>query len=539
MIRSSLRGACDQAIQKVQTLWIAWSQTPRNDKLKGLNRMRFFILILITALLTACKVGPNYVQPSVEVPARYKEADKYWKVAQPRDDFDRGEWWKIFNDPDLNALEAQVNVSNQSLAAAVAAYEQAEQLVKEARAGLFPTVDLNASVTRQRGSSSFTTTSSSGSPSTPSTSETSPSGVSGGSNSQTNTEYSLSLSGSWVPDIWGNVRRQIEQNQASAEATAAQLAATRLSLQTTLAQDYFQLRVLDLDQKILDDTVAANRRFLDITRKSYQQGVSSLTNIAAAENQLKTSEAAAIDNRINRATFEHAIAVLIGKPPANFSIKPKYTKLKVPQIPLIVPSELLERRPDIAQAERNVAAANAAIGVAVAAYFPNIAINGTYGYQTFSSSKLFDQSALFWSIGPQLAQTLIDGGLRRAQVAAARANYRETVANYRQTVLAAFQNVEDDLVTLRILNEEVVLQKQAADAQELSLKMTLDNYQQGTASMLNVLPSETTYYIAKKTYYDTIARQLVAAVALISALGGGWDTEQLKAPLQFPYKQIY
>lgn len=476
-------------------------------------------LLLIAILLSACTVGPNYVRPAVAVPVKYKEArgssfSREWKIAEPNDACDRGPWWKVFNNTELNALETKVNVSNQNVAAAVAAYQQSLALVQEAASNYFPLVTGQVSVTRQKQPVLLSNASVSNLGVAPTT-------------GATNTEYLMQLNASWVPDLWGGVRRLVEQNSDTALATLAQLAGVQLSMQATLAQDYFQLRALDRDQKILDNTVIADQKALALTRSGYKAGTASLTDIAQAEATLKTVQAQAIDNGIARAQFEHAIAVLIGEPASTFTIKPKQVILKPPKIPVGIPSELLERRPDIAQAEREVASANAAIGVAIAAYFPNLTLSSIDGYETFNFPDWISKPSLFWSLGAQVAETIIDGGLRIAKTAAARAAYYQSVATYKQTVLAAFQNVEDNLAALRILKSEQAVQHQAVLANKKALQLALADYKAGTVAYTTVIVAQTNTLTAEKTESDIAGRRMVAAVGLIEALGGGWDANAL------------
>lgn len=495
----------------------------KNHRRSHLIRLLFnnVILFLFTLTLSACTVGPDYVKPTVPVPMKYKEASKHWKVAQPCDDIDRGDWWKVFNNAELNALEPQVNISNQNLAAAIAAYEQARALVDEAAANYFPTLMAAFSEIRQKQSALVRGVS-------VSSSSNSTTGVNTTTvNGRTNTNYTVGLQASWVPDLWGAVRRQVEQNATAAQASAAQIESARLSAQATLAQDYFQLRGLDLDQQILDNTVIADKKAFDLTKRGFVAGTSSLANIEQAVATLKTVQVAALDNHIARAQFEHAIAVLIGKNPEAFSIKPKIISLVPPPIPLEIPSMLLERRPDIAAAERQVASANAGIGVTIAAYFPSLMLSATYGFQTYEYTHWFSQPMLFWSIGPQLAETILDGGLRIAKTAAARAVYNQSVATYRQTVLAAFQNVEDNLVALRVLNSEVATQHQAVMANEKALELLLDEYKAGTVAYTSVIVGQTNTLAAQKAETDIASRRMVAAVGLIEALGGSWNAEAI------------
>jgi NodT family efflux transporter outer membrane factor (OMF) lipoprotein len=478
------------------------------------------IMILIAVIsLCSCTVGPNYVRPSVEVPTHFKEAGKNWKVAEPQDAVNKGEWWKIFHDSDLNALENQVDVSNQNIAVAFAQFEQSIALVREAEASFFPLVTTDFGAARQKQS---TQSSSLGSAST-----ISGSGLS--RNGGTSNTFTWTNSASWTPDLWGSVRRQVESNKASAEASAAELSNVRLSMQATLAQDYFQLRTLDRNQDLLNKTVIDYKKSLQLTKRQYAAGTAALSDIAQATAQLKLAEVSAYDNGVNRATFEHAIAVLVGKPASSFSIKPKVLILKPPPIPIQLPCTLLERRPDVAQAERQMAAANASIGVAIAAYFPALPFSGTYGYQNNKLKNwLFKQPTLFWSIGIDLTETVLDGGLRRAQVAAARAVYQQNVANYRQVVLAAFQNVEDNLSTLRILKLEAAKQQEDVAANVLALQLLQSQYIAGTTAYTNVLVGQTNAYNAKLADSNIAGRRMVAAVGLIEALGGGWCVNCLK-----------
>lgn len=472
----------------------------------------FRSLLLLVIFLSACKVGPNYHRAPVEVPVQYKEVPEHWKVAKPQDLADRGCWWEIFQDPILNDLEGQVDVRNQNLVLAKAQFLQALALVNEARANFFPTVSGTVSALRERPSAAG----SSSNRASGSARSSSPIGM-------TFSDYLLSVDGSWMPDLWGSVQRSVESSVAGAQASAANVAEIRLSTQATLAQTYFELRTLDLDQKLLENTVKAYQKDVDLTEERYAAGVSSQLDIEQAVTQLKQSQAQALDNKINRAQFEHAIAVLIGMPPATFSIKPDLKPLTAPVIPVQVPSVLLERRPDIAKAERQMQQANAQIGVAVAAFYPTLTLTGTGGYEGNHLSNWLTWPAHFWSLGAQLADPLFEGGFRIAQVSAAKAVYQQNVANYRQVVLSAFQNVEDELVALRILRSETVIQEQAAAAAERALKYELQRYWQGTDTYLDVIVQQTITYTNQKEAIDSKGREMTAAVGLITALGGGWD----------------
>lgn len=451
--------------------------------------MKRLLITLLTLQFAACSVGPDYVRPSAPVPAHYKEAGKNWRQARPQDTHDRGAWWKIFNNLELNALEERVNVSNQNIANAEAQYRQAAALVREARAAYFPVVSATA----------------------------------GGNKLNMGSDYRLVGNATWEIDLWGAVRRQVESNRAGMQASQAQVAAVRLSMQALLATNYFQLKALDKTHQVLEDSVAAYGKALKLTKDRFNSGVAAMSDVAAAETQYKLAQAQLIDNGVNRAQFEHAIAVLMGQPPSNFSLSRRLVSLQPPNIPLQLPSTLLERRPDIAQAEREMAASNALIGVAIAAYFPTLTLSGTRGYESNNLARLISEPNLFWSVGPELAATLFDGGLRGARTDAARAAYDQSVASYRQTVLSAFQNVEDNLAALRILAQEIKVQQQAVTAAQLALKLALENYKSGIIAYTDVIVAQYAAYSAEETAVTIAGRRMVAAVGLVAALGGGWS----------------
>jgi NodT family efflux transporter outer membrane factor (OMF) lipoprotein len=474
---------------------------------------RLSCLFAISILGAACAVGPNYKKPSAEVPASFKEAPPAgWKTAQPQDGVLRGKWWESFGDPALNALEEQVAVSNQSLAQAEAQFRGARAAVSAARAGLFPTVTAGAQVTTSRGSTSRNSSSSGG------TSQTG-----------TATIYQVPIDFTWEADLWGRVRRDIEANVANAQATAADVEALRLSLQAELAVDYFQLHGLDEQRRLLESTVADYQRALQITVNRHDQGVASGADVAESQTQLETARAQAIDLGVARSEFEHAIAILTGKAPADLTIAQAPIAVPPPVIPLAVPSELLERRPDIAAAERRVAAANAQIGVATAAYFPSLGLSASGGFESTTLAKLFSLPNRFWSLGPSLLATVFDAGRRRAAVAEAEANYDATVAGYRQNVLTAFQDVEDNLAAVRILAEEATQQAAATAAAERSLALTRNRYQAGIATYLEVITAENAAFVNQRNSVDLRVRQMTASVNLIRALGGGWTVGELPA----------
>lgn len=485
--------------------------------------MKKNLLLAAFIFLTACTVGPNYVRPCAKVPPKFKEAPKGWKIARPNDNFNRGEWWRIFHDPQLNALECRLNISNQNIWLAYEQYQQARALVDEARAAYFPTITSTFNMQRQK--NNISSSSSSATSLTSSQNSSNPtSGVSSGrSSGSAFTSESLALNASWVVDIWGSVRRNVEASKAGAQASFAALNLARLSAQATLAQTYFELRGLDGDQKLLNDTVASYKKVLNITLNEYKSGTVSEADVLQAKTQLENAQAQAVNVGILRGQYEHAIAVLIGEPASTFSIAFKPLKAKPPKIPLEIPSELLERRPDVAQAERLAAQANAQIGVAVAAFYPTLTLSGAGGINGIGSiGKWLSHPASSWAFGAQLAETIFEGGLRMATVRAAEANYRATVASYRQTVLAAFQNVEDNLVSLRILQQqENILEKAVADARHAT-QVTLNQYRAGTVVFSTVLLAETAQFTAEKNANDVRYLQMSSAAGLIQALGGGW-----------------
>ncbi len=483
------------------------------------------ILLVIPFFLSACMVGPNYVRPSAPTPVKYKEAGKGWKIATPNETAVRGDWWTIFHDQKLNSLEDELNNNNQNIKMALAQYRQALALVAEAKAAYFPVITGTAQYFRQRNAPGSTITNSA----TNSTTNTSGISTVRGANGTPFTTYALTLMGTWEPDLWGAVGRQVESNIASAQASLAQWAFVELSMQATLAQLYFEVQTLDLDQHILDENVAAYAKALQLTKNRYASGVAAESDVIQARSLVESAQAAAINNGVNRALYEHAAAVLIGRPPANFSLGIHRLKATPPPIPLECPSELLERRPDVAQAERQMAAANALIGVAISAYFPVLPLSATGSTQGPGLGPLFSLPSISWSIGGQLIETLFDGGLRTAKVNAARANYDATIATYRQTVLAAFQDVEDNLATLRILKKQSVVQKSAVIDATKALKIVLNEYKAGTAALSDVIIAETVLYTAQKNAADVQGQRMTAAVGLVKALGGDW-TGHLPVP---------
>jgi NodT family efflux transporter outer membrane factor (OMF) lipoprotein len=466
--------------------------------------------------LAGCNLAPKYQPPAVQTPAAFKElppqsseATNLWKIAEPGDALIRGDWWEMFTNTQLSALETQVAVSNQNVAAAFANFLSARAIVKEARAQLFPTLTANPAVTRQREQA-----------------------LGGQPGATTLTAYSLPLDASWQPDFWGRIGNTVKADSLEAQATAADVQNTRLTAQAELAVDFFQLRSQDSLIRLYDDTVKAYRKALDLTKARYQTGIASLEDVSQAEVQLETTEAQATNLAILRAQLEHAIAVLIGRPPAGLSIPAEPLSNSPPAPPLGVPSRLLERRPDIAAAERRVAEANARIGIAKAAYYPNVTLSASAGFESTATSSLLNWSSRVWSVGSGLAETLFDAGLRKATVQQFRAAYDNTVATYRQTVLTAFQQVEDDLTSLKILARQIKQQETAVKSSKTYLDMSLLRYTQGIDSYLNVITAQTTLLGNQQTLVTLRSQQMTANVQLVQAVGGGWDASQMPSPKQ-------
>jgi NodT family efflux transporter outer membrane factor (OMF) lipoprotein len=461
---------------------------------------KHYLSALILLSLACCEVGPDYVRPSADTPTAFKEAGD-WQQATPRDDIDRGAWWAVYHDETLDGLEKQIEISNQNLKAAEAAYRLALATSDQTRAGLFPTVTAGPSVIR----------SGTGQPHVPA-----------------QTTYDLSASGSWTLDVWGKIRRAVEGSEASAEASAADLASARLSAQAQLATDYFDLRSQDELERILISTVDDDKKILTITQNMYKAGVSAEADILSAQTQLESAEAAAVNVGVKRAQLEHAIAILIGKPPGDFALYVEKNVGRVPNIPAEVPSTLLERRPDIAAAERTVAAANAQIGVAEGAWYPDLTLSASYGTSALSLGKLLQASSTLWSFGPTLAETIFDGGAREAALAQAEAGYDQQVANYRQTVLTAFGQVEDNLAALRILDQQAKIEDSVVTDAHKATQLTLNQYKEGTVPYSSVLTAQITELTNKQTALTVLDNRLDASVALIDALGGGWDSANWK-----------
>lgn len=446
--------------------------------------------------LNACMVGPTYHRPMTPMSPSFKEAEG-WSLANPFDAADRKDWWTVFGDPTLNELEAKVNVSNQTLAGAEAAYRQAHALVAQDRAALFPTISLDASANAAN---------------------------SGGG---TRTTYQPSIGGSWALDIWGSVRRTIQEAKANAQASAATLAGARLSAHTEMAVDYIQLRQYDEERRLLEANATALGRSLTITQNKYNAGVAGQSDVLNAQSQYQSAQAELTDLVQQRARSEHAIAILAGEAPAVLTLPSTPWTLKLPDIPKATPSTLLQRRPDIASAERAAAAASAQIGVQTAAYFPALTLTGQGGYASSQLGQLFSASTSFWSVGASAAETLFDAGARRAKVTQARAAYDQAVANYRQTVLAAFRQVEDNLTAQRVLAAEQTMRKAAADSAGAAETIARNQYAAGMVDYTTVVIAQTTAINARNTELSIEAQSLTTAVDLIEALGGGWNASNL------------
>ena len=470
-----------------------------------------------------CDKAPKYKTPTVSTPSAYKELTPAnfketdgWKFAHPNDAAIRGNWWELFNNTELNSLETQVNVSNQNIAMAEANFRIARALVKEARSEYFPTVTTSPSINVSRNSTKLS--------------------QSNFSTGRVLEDYSLPFEATWEPDLWGRVKNNVAASASEAQATAADLENVRLSVEAELAFDYFQLRALDAEKQLLDSSAVEFQQALDLTNVRLQTGISSDEDVSQAETQLETTEAQATDLGIQRAQLEHAIALLTGQPASTFSLPTEVLKAEPPEVPFGLPSQLLERRPDVAASERRVAEANAEIGVAKAAFYPSLTLNAAAGLESSSIASWFSWPARFFSLGPTLSQTLFDKGRRKAVTEQSLAAYDSNVAGYRQTVLTAFQEVEDNLAALRILSREKAQQEAAVKSSERTLDLANDRYKEGIDSYLNVITAQTTLLTNQRTEVNLQMEQMTASVELIKALGGGWNSSQLPTPKQLTSK---
>jgi NodT family efflux transporter outer membrane factor (OMF) lipoprotein len=476
--------------------------------------------LLVGTATAACSVGPEYKKPIAAQPTALKElpADgstlaRDWRAAQPRDDQIKGKWWETFGDPALNALEEQVSISNQNVLQAEAQFRAARAAVGTARADLFPTVTVGASVTHSRVSTNRST-------------------IQRGTGTGSFVDYQVPIDFSYEADVWGRARRGIEAAVATAQASAADLQAMLLSTQSELASDYFQLHGTDAERQLLDSTVADYEKALQLTVNRFNQGVASGSDVEQARAQLESTRAQATELGIARAQFEHAIAILIGKPPADLTIPATPITVAPPPIPVALPSALVERRPDVAAAERRVVAANAEIGVAQAAYFPLLSLTASAGFESATIGNLLTLPSRLWSLGPALAETAFEGGRRRAVKEQAVANYDAAVAAYRQNVLAAFQDVEDNLAVLRVLADEAAQQEAAVASAERSLALANNRYAAGVAAYLEVITAQTAALANQRIAVDILTRRMTASSLLIKAVGGGWDSRSQSGTLQ-------
>jgi NodT family efflux transporter outer membrane factor (OMF) lipoprotein len=497
--------------------------------------LAFMLLLTLSLLLSACVVGPKYHPPAPPAPAdSYKESPTQfqdhgsWTVAQPSNAKLHGKWWEIFGDPELNDLEEQLNINNQNIKQYFENFMEARAVVREARSQYFPTLSAAPSVTHSRTSQNLKGLT---------TLNTGTGGTSGATSSQQqSTIYSLPLEASWAPDLWGRVRNTVRQSQYSAQVSAADLEGERLTEQAALAEYFFEIRGQDELQKIFDDTVAADQKELDLTRSLYDNGITTEISVVEAETTLQSAQAGATNVGIARAQYGHAIAMLVGKAATGFSIPVRPMTVAPPSIPIGVPSDLLQRRPDVAAAERTMAAANASIGIAHAAYFPNLSLTGAAGFESSAIGNWLSWPSRFWSVGASLSETIFDAGLRRATVQQYVAAYNSDLAGYRQTVLNAFQQVEDSLSEVRILSKEIEQQQQAVNSAQKYLKLEESRYETGIDPYVDVLIAQTTVLADMQTLNGLKVQQMTSAVALIQALGGGWDVSQLPSPVQVTQK---
>jgi NodT family efflux transporter outer membrane factor (OMF) lipoprotein len=482
--------------------------------------MKRYAIAVAALLSSACMVGPKYKKPNMPVPVTFKEPPPAgWKSAQPSDEMIRGKWWELYKDPDLNALEELVAINNQNVLAAEANYRVAAAAARVARAALFPTLSTSPSITVSgRGPGRTANLTGTGGNSA----TVSVTGV--------NTIYNLPFDVSWQLDVWGAIRRSVTSNIDLAQAAAAQVENVRLLYQSELAIDYFQLHGTDTERDLLASTVKYYSEFLELTRRRFEGGIASEADVAQAEEQLYSAQSQLTDLGVARAQFEHAIAVLTGRSPAEVTVRPARLRAPPPPVPVALPSTLLERRPDIAAAERNAAAANEQIGIAMAAYYPQVNLSASAGFSSSSFLNWISWPSRFWTVGPQLAQTLFDAGRRHGQVQMAEGQYDATAATYRQTVLTAFQQVEDNLAALRILETETAQLERAIGAAQRALEISTAQYTGGTVPYLQVLTSQVALLSNQRAMITVLERRLVASVSLVQALGGGWDTSKLPSP---------
>jgi NodT family efflux transporter outer membrane factor (OMF) lipoprotein len=498
---------------------------------KSTRRTISLAAVALSLMLSGCVVGPKYHPPAPQAPAAaYKESPSEtnetgdWTVAQPADAKLRGKWWEMFNDPELNALEEQLDINNQNIKQYFENFMEARAIVREARSQYFPTLTAAPSVTHSRASANLAGSTGSASGSTPTPTQLQ------------STLYSLPLEASWEPDLWGKVRNTVRQAQYAAQVSAADLENERLSEQAILAEYFFEIRGQDQLQKIYNDTVDADQKAYDLTRGLYESGIDDQISVVEAETTLRSAQAGATNVGVARAQYEHAIAMLVGKAATDFSIPVKPMTVAPPSIPVGVPSELLERRPDVAAAERTMAEGNAAIGIAYAAYYPNFTLSAEGGFESSAFKNWLSWPSRFWSVGASLSETLFDAGLRRATVQQYVAAYNADLAGYRQTTLTAFQQVEDSLAEVRILSKEIQQEQQAVNSAQTFLKLEQGRYDSGIDPYIDVLVAQTTVLANEQTLNGLQVQQMTSAVALVEALGGGWDRSQLPGAQQVTQK---
>jgi NodT family efflux transporter outer membrane factor (OMF) lipoprotein len=511
-----------------------------NTKSSMLSRLAYVSLCVVSTgalcvIVPGCNVGPKYHPPAMTAPPAFKESPEQfketdgWAVADPKDATLKGKWWEIYNEPELNALEEELNADNQNIRQSFENFMEARALVREARSQYFPTVSIGPSYTRSQTSANIRT----GTSSTGSTTTTTTSTVPTGQQSQV---FALPADVSWEPDLWDKVRNTVRSNQYSAQLNAADLENERLTEQASLAEYFFEIRGQDMLQQILNETVEADKKALESERARYETGVDDQISLVEAQTTLDSAQSAAINIGVARAQYEHAIAMLVGEPASEFSIPVRPLVTAPPPIPIGLPSQLLERRPDVAAAERNMAAANAQIGVAYAAFYPALTISGSGGVESTALKNLLEWPSRFWSVGPSISQTVYDGGLRRATVNQYIATYNADLAAYRQSVLIAFQQVEDYLAQVRILSRQILRQQEAVSSAQTFLKLEIDRYDTGVDPYIDVVTAQTTLLSKQQTRKNMKIQRMTASVELIQALGGGWDRSQLPTPSQVTEK---
>jgi NodT family efflux transporter outer membrane factor (OMF) lipoprotein len=505
-----------------------------------IRRVRALFAAACLLMLPACTVGPKYHPPTTPSPTapNYKESTvnfqdtQGWKVASPQEAMLRGKWWEVFNDSELNALEEQVNVNNQNIKEYFENLMTARAEIREARAQYWPTVTANPSFQRSRASANVNNTNSTTGGTTTSSGQTTNSG-------QQTSIWSFPIDISWVPDLWGKIRNEVRQAQYAAQVSAADLENERLTEQASLAQYYFEIRGQDALQKILDDTVTADQKALDVTKAAYDAGIDDYISVVAAQSTLEAAQSQAINVKVARAQYEHAIAVLVGKIASDFSIPVRPELTAPPPIPVGLPSELLQRRPDVAAAERTLAEANATIGIGYGAFFPSLTLSAAGGLESSTFKNWFTWPSRFWSIGPSVSQTIFNGGLYRAELNQYSATYNADLASYRQTVLTAFQQVEDNLAAVRLYSQQVERQQAAVNHAQEFLDLEMGRYDTGIDPYIDVVTAQTTLLSDQQTLATIQVEQMTSSVMLIEALGGGWDQSQLPTPSQLTQKPAH